>query len=114
MAMNSMVRVPRRALQAAAVLSLEAAVIHVRVAPEHFAEWWGYGAFFVLAAAAELAFVCVLAWRPSGWLVQAGIWGSLATMLMYLISRTGGIPLGPDAGAVESVDGLGVAATVAE
>jgi hypothetical protein len=112
--MSSAVQVPRRTLAIAGVLSLQAAVIHVGVAPEHFAEWWGYGTFFVVAAAAQLALFWSLARRPRGWVLQAGIWGSLATMLTYLVSRTAGIPLGPAAGVVEDVNGLGVAATIAE
>jgi hypothetical protein len=55
-----------------------------------------------------------LAVRPSPAVVQAGIWTTVATLVMYLVSRTAGIPLGPDAGTVEGLEGLGVAATVAE
>ena len=36
---------PSRVLYAAAALSLLAALIHLWVTPEHFEEWWGYGAF---------------------------------------------------------------------
>ena len=97
-----------------AVLSGVAAGIHLGVAPEHFGEWWGYGAFFVLAAACECAFVALLALRPRAWVVEVGIWASLATMLMYLLSRTAGIPFGPATGVVEPVDLLGLAATACE
>jgi len=102
------------AFGAVAVLSGVAAGIHLGVAPEHFAEWWGYGAFFVLAAMGECALVALLALRPRPWVVQAGIWASLATMLMYLVSRTSGIPLGPETGVVEAVELPGLAATAAE
>jgi hypothetical protein len=97
-----------------AVLSGVAAGIHLGVAPEHFGEWWGYGAFFVLAAAAECALVALLALRPRTWVVQVGIWASLATMLMYLVSRTSGIPVGPATGVVEPVELPGLVATAAE
>lgn len=95
-------------------LSGLAAGIHLSVAPEHFDEWWGYGTFFVVAALAECALVLLLALRPRSWVIQAGIWTSLATMLMYLVSRTSGIPLGPGRGSVETVDLPGLAATAAE
>ena len=91
-----------------------AAGIHLGAAPQHFAEWWGYGAFFVLAAVGECALVALLALRPRAWVIQAGIWASLATMLMYLVSRTSGIPLGPATGVVEPVELAGLAATAAE
>ena len=97
-----------------AALSGLAAGIHLSVAPEHFDEWWGYGTFFVVAALGECALVLLLALRPRSWVIQAGIWTSLATMLMYLVSRTSGIPLGPGKGSVETVDLPGLAATVAE
>jgi hypothetical protein len=100
--------------RAVAILSGVAAGIHLGVAPQHFAEWWGYGAFFVLAAVGEGALVALLALRPRAWVVQAGIWASLATMLMYLVSRTSGIPLGPETGVVEPVELSGLAATAAE
>ena len=99
---------------AVAILSGVAAGIHLGVAPEHFGEWWGYGAFFVLAAVGECALVALLALRPRAWVVQAGIWASLATILMYLLSRTSGIPLGQATGVVEPVELAGLAATAAE
>ncbi len=34
-------------LYAAAGLSVAAALLHFWVTPEHFEEWWGYGAFFL-------------------------------------------------------------------
>jgi hypothetical protein len=100
--------------RAVAVLSGVAAGIHLGVAPEHFGEWWGYGAFFVLAAAGECALVGMLVLRPRVWVLQVGIWTTLATILMYLVSRTSGIPLGPHAGVVEPVELSGLAATAAE
>jgi len=95
-------------------LSGVSAATHLWVAPEHFEEWWGYGAFFVIAAYLELAFGWLLIRRPSDRLVLAGICGSTATVLMYVVTRTGGVPVGPSLGAVEAVEWLGVTATGAE
>jgi hypothetical protein len=105
---------PSSTFRAVAILCGVSAGIHLGAAPQHFAEWWGYGAFFVLAAVAECALIALLALRPRAWVVQAGIWASLATMLMYLLSRTSGIPLGPRTGVVEPVELAGLAATAAE
>jgi hypothetical protein len=106
--------VPASTIALVAALSGVAASIHLAVTPEHLAEWWGYGAFFALTAVGECALVVLLALRPRAWVLHAGIWGSLATALMYLVSRTSGIPLGPAAGVVEPVDWQGLAATAAE
>jgi cell filamentation protein len=43
-----------RTLYAASALSLLAGLIHLWVTPEHFEEWWGYGLFFMFAAAAQV------------------------------------------------------------
>jgi uncharacterized membrane protein YraQ (UPF0718 family) len=43
-----------------AALSLIAGLIHVWVTPEHFEEWWGYGTFFLVAAAAQVVYVPLL------------------------------------------------------
>jgi hypothetical protein len=43
---------PRSILYTVAALSLLAGLIHLGVMPEHFEEWWGYSAFFLVAAVA--------------------------------------------------------------
>ncbi|MDQ3892310.1 MAG: hypothetical protein M3274_05380, partial [Actinomycetota bacterium] len=54
-------------LYAAVAFSLSAALIHLWVIPEHFEEWWGYGAFFLISAVAQGAYgAALLRWprRP--------------------------------------------------
>jgi hypothetical protein len=43
-----------------AALSLLAALIHLRVMPEHFEEWWGYGTFFLVCTVAQGLYVPIL------------------------------------------------------
>jgi hypothetical protein len=84
-----------RTLYAAAALSLLAGLLHLWVTPEHFEEWWGYGAFFVVAGAAQILYVPIV--------------------VLYLLTRTVGIPLfGPEAGEVEGFGLVDVSATAAE
>lgn len=54
----------RRSELYAAGLSAAAAIIHGLVAPEHLAEWWGYGAFFIAATVAQGGFAILLALQP--------------------------------------------------
>ena len=121
-----------RSLQrGAAAISAGAALIHAAEAPEHFAEWWGYGAFFVGAAVAQTAFATLLLrmpwrggalamraqrYRPSArWLIAAGIIGNAAIVVLYAVTRTVGVPLvGPDAGVIEQVTRSGLLATALE
>jgi hypothetical protein len=104
------------ALRAAAALSLLAAAMHLWVMPEHLEEWWGYGAFFlVLAFAQGLYALGLLRWPPSRPYVLLGVAGNLAVAILWLVTRTTGIPLlGPHAGEVEGVGGLDLACTLAE
>ena len=104
-----------RTLYAAASLSLVAALIHLWVMPEHFEEWWGYGAFFLVAAVAQLLYVPIVLGRPSRTVLLAGMAGNLAIVALYLLTRTVGIPLfGPGAGEVEGVGLVDVCATASE
>ncbi|MEJ7871774.1 MAG: hypothetical protein WKF67_05910 [Rubrobacteraceae bacterium] len=102
-------------LYAAAVFSLLAALIHLWVMPEHFEEWWGYGAFFLAAAVAQGLYCAVLLRWPHRSLLLLGIGGNLSIIALYLLTRTIGIPFfGPHAGEVEGIGMLDVSATAAE
>ncbi len=106
---------PRPILYAAAALSLAAALIHLWVAPEHFAEWWGYGVFFLVSALAQVLYVPLLLRWPNRMVLLLGVGGNLAIVLLYLLTRTAGIPIfGPEAGEVEGVGFVDVCATTSE
>ena len=118
----------------AALLSVTAAGIHLYVMPEHFAEWWLFGAFFGLVAAAQLLVAGVALWQPRQTLLAAGIALNVGVVVVWVVSRTTGVPLGapvvdmtagladPDrggygehvVGAPEPVGMLDVSATVLE
>jgi hypothetical protein len=104
-----------RTLYAAAALSLLAGLIHLWVTPEHFEEWRGYGAFFVVAGAAQILYVPIVLLLPTRIVLLGGIAGNLAIVVLYLLTRTVGIPLfGPEAGEVERVGFADVCATTSE
>ncbi len=99
----------------AATSSLVAALIHAWVMPEHFEEWWGYGAFFLASTVAQGVLPLVLVRQPRPWHLLAGIAGNLAIIALYVVTRTRGIPLaGPRMGEVEGVGPLDLAATAVE
>jgi plastocyanin len=119
------------ALWLAAGLSLAAGLIHLWVSMEHFAEWWGYGLFFIWAGLAQIAYaltIFVLPWMSDtadaqgnkpratmrvAYLIGAG--GNAVIIALYVITRTVGIPfVGPSAGAVETMTPLSVITTAAE
>ncbi|MCA1738314.1 MAG: hypothetical protein LC740_05635 [Actinobacteria bacterium] len=105
----------KRILHAAAALSLLAALIHLWVMPEHFEEWWGYGTFFLISATAQGFYGAALLRWPSRPLLLLGIGGNLSIIVLYLLTRTVGIPFfGPGAGEVEGVGVADLWATTAE
>jgi hypothetical protein len=103
--------------KAAGILSLAAGGIHGGVSPQHFEEWWGYGLFFIFAAAAQSLFGLAILTRAINledtgpqwrrwrwWMYVLGISGNVAIFILYIVTRTVGIPLlGPEAGEVEPV-----------
>ena len=90
-------------------------MIHLWVISEHFEEWWGYGLFFLIATIAQALYAAILLHWPGQKLMIAGIVGNSAIILLYLVTRTVGIPFfGPGAGEIEEVGLLDVGATVAE
>ena len=106
---------PLRVLYAAAVLSLLAGLLHLWVTPEHFEEWWGYGAFFLVAAAAQVLYAPLVLTRPTRVVLLLGIAGNLTIVVLYLLTRTVGIPLfGPGVGEVEEIGFIDLCATTSE
>lgn len=84
-----------------ALLSVGAAVIHFAVLGEHWQEWWGYGLFFSISAWLQLGWAGAVALRPSRPMLLAGAAGNLAIAVLWLITRTAGIPFGPASGETE-------------
>lgn len=124
-----MMQETRRALLWAGGLSLAAALLHSALIAEHLSEWWAYGAFFMLAMAAQgvygLAIVGtdVMEGRPihEHWAPRtrrafylAGAIGNALLVGMYVLSRTVGVPAGPEKGEVEAVTAFGVVTKLVE
>lgn len=88
----------------AAGLSAGAGLIHLLETGEHFEHWFGYGLFFLVAGVAQTAYAGLVAFVPERRVFLAGIVGNALILLLYLTTRTAGIPfLGPDAWEVEPV-----------
>ena len=109
------VRQHRQISCTAAVLSLVAGLLHVSAMHRHYAEWWGYGAFFLVVAIAQVLLSDGLLYRPRRRLFLLGVIGNLAVITLYVVTRTVGIPFfGPHAGEVEAVGAIDLASVVAE
>lgn len=105
----------KQILYPAAALSLLAGAIHLWVMPEHFEEWWGYGIFFLAAGIAQGVYGAALPRWPRRSLFLLGIGGNLLIAVLYLLTRTVGIPFfGSEAGGIESIGLIDLCATTSE
>ena len=87
----------------AALLSVGAAVIHFAVIAEHFDEWWLTGLFFLALAIFQLAWALLVLRVPSRPLYLAGAVANALVVVLWIVSRTTGVPVGPGAGEAEPV-----------
>ncbi len=85
----------------AALCSAAAAAIHFGVTGEHFHEWWLFGGFFLVLGAYQLWFAAI-AWQAPSRRELAPAWPSTpASSMLWWLTRTSGLPVGPDAGHAE-------------
>lgn len=102
-------------------LACVAGLVHGGLGPSHFEEWWGYGAFFIVASLAQIILGLALLLDPfdpaqiqdprraKRLLHLAGVGGQVLLIVVYVVTRTVGIPfLGPEAGVVEEVAPLDI------
>ena len=90
---------PRRrtiAADAAIVLSTAAALAHLITAPDHYTWWPAAGVFFAVLGVLQLAYPCLL-FRGvrDDRILSVGIWGTVGVILLYVASRTVGLPTTP-------------------
>ncbi len=97
-----------------ALLSGAAAGIHAAVVPEHFEEYWIYGGFFAALTTFQATWAIVILRRPTTPVAAVGIFANTAVLLLWVLSRTAGLPVGAEPWTPEAVGGLDVAAGLAE
>ena len=101
-------------LSALANLSAVAGTIHAAVVPEHLTEGTTYGILFLALAVLQLGFADWLLRTPNRGMLTAAAGLNVAVALLWLASRTTGLPFGPHAFQAEAVGFLDVACTAAE
>ena len=91
-----------------------AAAIHVVASASHFSEWWLFGIFFAVLAAWQASWGVLLYREPSERALITGAGVNTGVALLWLVTRTVGLPLGPEVWSPERIGVLDVAATVDE
>jgi hypothetical protein len=81
---------------ALATLSLAAAAIHFAVMGEHFTEYVAYGIFFATVAWLQALWAVGVTVRPTRILLLGGLVGNAIVVWVWIVSRTAGLPIGPE------------------
>jgi hypothetical protein len=97
-----------------ASLSGVAAAMHAWVVPEHYEEYALFGVFFAVIGFAQAGWAAAVLRRPTRLLHIAGIALSAGLLAVWALSRTAGLPIGPEAWEAEPAELLDVVAGVAE
>jgi len=90
------------------------ALVHFAVLGQHLHEYWASGAFFAVAGGCQALWALVVLRWPTRPLLVVGAVGNGLIIIVWLLSRTRGLPLGPDAGSAEPVAFPDVVATAYE
>lgn len=98
---------------AAALLSVSAGVIHGRVIIDHYEEGPLIAGFFILTTVFQIWWGARIR-RPTQSLLAIGMAGSALIIATWLLSRTVGVPIGPDAGEREAIGAVDLVATIYE
>lgn len=109
---------PRAWLVRATILAVLLGLMHVLATPLYFEQWLGYGVFFFTAAVLQVMHSMALAVSPpSRVLLWLGIAGNGAILILWVLTRSIGVPFGPMAGEILPLgllDGLAQILVVAQ
>jgi hypothetical protein len=90
------------------------ALVHASVIREHFHEYVLFGVFFTLLFLAQGAIAVLIAFRPARATVRAVALASAWVVVLWLVSRTTGLPFGPEVWEPERYGALDAVASAAE
>jgi hypothetical protein len=99
----------------AAVLVFASSFIHAAVIADHFEEFWLFGAFFAAITGLQAAWTVLIYGDPlNRALLLVGAVGNGALVVVWTISRTIGVPVGPQPWRPEAVGVVDVLSTLDE
>lgn len=87
----------------AAMLTLGAAAIHFSVAPDHLEEFPPFGILFLVIGVLQLALVALLVMLPGRRVFATAMAVAVACLFVWAVSRTVGLPVGPNPGQPEAL-----------
>jgi len=99
---------------ALALLSIASATIHASVSREHFHEAVVFGTFFVAASTAQVGWAVLALHRPTTTLLIVGASGNATVVALWAMTRTIGLPIGPEPWHPESIGAADLISTTCE
>jgi hypothetical protein len=105
---------PTNALWIAAAGLVSAAGMHAAVVPEHFREYVPYGIFFAALSVGQCWLAVVVTRRGERRTVLYVALASVWVVALWLVSRTTGLPIGPEPWQAEEFGRLDIASSCAE
>jgi hypothetical protein len=97
-----------------AALSLSAGVVHLVMVPDHIGGWALEGIVFAVVGWLQILLGVGLLMRPRRAMLQATVILNALALLLYVVSRTSGLPVGPNSGVAETMGSIDVLAAVFE
>ena len=97
-----------------AAISLGAGGIHFAMISPHWDSYWVEGVFFAVLAWFQLGWAAGVVLRPSRLLLAVGALVNAATIGVWVVSRTAGVPFGPHSGIADETAFVDVLATAFE
>jgi len=99
----------------AAVLVFAASFIHSNMIAGHFEEYWLFGVFFAVVTVLQAVWTVLIFQQPDNRrILVAGAVGSAAIVLVWLVTRTSGLPFGPNPWVPEEAGVADVVSTLDE
>jgi peptidoglycan/LPS O-acetylase OafA/YrhL len=97
-----------------ALASVGGSVTHAAVGPKHFNEATMFGVFFLVASALQAAWALLVIRRADRQLLAIGAAGNAAVLVLWAVTRTVGLPIGPEIWHPEAVFAPDLAASLLE
>ena len=97
-----------------AVASEFAGLIHLAHAREHLHEYVPFGLFFLASGFFQIVWAVMVFWPRSRAFFVVGLLANGATVALWALTRTVGLPIGPEHWTAESVGVADVVASVLE
>jgi len=104
----------RNRLRLAAVMSGASAAMHLSAGAGHLREWWVFAVLFAVTAGLQFGWAACVWRRPSRPVLLWGLALNVGLVAVWALSRTRGLPVGPDAFHAEAVGPLDLQSTVDE